>query len=64
MNAPVAAVIVVMAHTRQHSVDHEQGLQERVSRVVLSDVHDTAPKVSATRLTLTRDKLGLPRAHA
>ena len=44
--------------------DHEQGLQKRLSRVVLSDVHDTAPKVSATRLTLTCDKLGPPRARA
>src|SRR5262249_2362081 len=52
------------AHTRQHSVDHEQGLQKRLSRLVLSDVHDTAPKVSATRLTLTCDKLGPPRARA
>jgi hypothetical protein len=29
--------------------------------VVLSDVHDTAPKVSATRLTLTCDELGPPK---
>jgi hypothetical protein len=43
------------AHTRQHSVDHEQSLQTRLSRVVLSHVHDTAPKVSATRLTPTCD---------
>ena len=48
------------AHSRQHFVDYEQGLQKRLSRVVLSDVHDTAPKVSATCLTLTCDK---PRAH-
>jgi hypothetical protein len=39
------------AHPRQHSVDHEQGLQTRLSRVVLSPVHDTAPKVSAARLS-------------
>jgi hypothetical protein len=51
MNAPVAAVIVVIA--LQHSVDHEQGLQKWLSRLVCPNVHDTAPKVSATRLTLT-----------
>ena len=42
MNAPVAAVIVVIA--LQHSVDHEQGLQKRLSRVVRSDVHCTPPR--------------------
>ena len=43
------------AHSRQHFVDYEQGLQKRLSRVVCSYVNRAAPrKNSAARLTRPR----------
>jgi len=43
MNSPLVAVLIVnCAHSRQHSLDHEQGLQERLSLVVRPDVYGAA----------------------
>jgi hypothetical protein len=55
MNSPFLVVIYRdCAHSREHSVDYEQSLQERLSHVVCSYLHRAAPprKNSAPYLVL------------
>jgi hypothetical protein len=46
MNTPLSSCCCYRdyADSRQHSDDHEQSLQERLSRVVRSDLHRKAPR--------------------
>jgi hypothetical protein len=42
--------------SRQHAVDHEQGLQERLSRVVRSNVHRMAPHENSAPCLICRSR--------